>query len=150
MSNLTFFRQTRNDGGIRTGVEVDDTLLLHCFEEGNDEDDPSIAWFIDLRFEGPEFSHEAEGARAFLLDRQNMICSALAKLAEELNATGVDAGAWPLQRPLPAAGDGVSLTLVCSALRRLDGRHIGGRLTELASKWASIVSALPAEPQWVR
>lgn len=150
MSKLTFFRQARSDGGIRTGVEIDDTLLLHRFQEGSREDDPSIAWFVDVRFEGPQLPHEAEDARAFLLARRDVVASGLLQLADELKTTGIDADAWPLTRPLSDPEERVSAALVCSAIRRLDGREIAARLSDVAREWTMIIGELQAEAEWAR
>ena len=150
MSQLTFFRQARADGGVRTGVELDGDLLLHRFEEGAAEDDPGLIWFIDVGFEGEGLPHGAEAVRDFLLARASEIASALAQMSDDISRTGVDSGAWPLRRRAPATTDGVSITLTCSAIRRLEGREIANKLSELARDWAAIVGDLPAETQLTR
>ena len=40
MPNLTFYRQARIDGGIRTGIELDEDTVFEYFEEGGSEPDP--------------------------------------------------------------------------------------------------------------
>ena len=54
MPNLTFYRQKRVDGGVRTGVELDGETVASLFEEGDPERDPALLWFVDLRCEGPD------------------------------------------------------------------------------------------------
>ena len=147
MSQITFFRQARADGGIRTGVELDGNLLLHRLDEGAADDDPGLIWFIDVGFEGEGLPHEAELVRDFLLGRKSETAAALAQFSDEISATGVDSGAWPLRRRVPDSAGGVSVTLTCSAIRRLEGREIASKLSDLARDWAAIVGDLPAETQ---
>lgn len=150
MSRLTFFQQARADGGMRTGVELDGALLLHRFDEGTADDDPGLTWFIDVSFEGQRLPHESEPAREFLLARESEIAAALTQLSGEISTTGIDAGAWPLHRRTSVPPDGVSMTLTCSAIRRLEGREIAGKLSDLARDWAPIIYALPAETELAR
>jgi len=41
MPTITFFRQARNDGGVRTGIEVEGQTVLSRFE-GEEADDPAL------------------------------------------------------------------------------------------------------------
>ena len=147
MSQITFFRQARADGGIRTGVEIDGNLVLHRFDEGVYDEDPGLIWFIDLGFESQSLPREAEAVRDFLLARESETAAAIEQCSAEISATGIDSGAWPLRRRPPVSADGVSITLTCSAIRRLEGREIAKKLSELARDWAAIVGDLPVETQ---
>jgi hypothetical protein len=44
MSTTTFYRQARRDGGMRSGIDIDDNPAFMRFEEGRSEDfDPTPA-----------------------------------------------------------------------------------------------------------
>ena len=49
---LSFYRQKRQDGGIRTAVTVDGDTVLHRFQPGEGASDPALLWYVDLRCAG--------------------------------------------------------------------------------------------------
>ena len=49
MHELICFRQKRQDGGIRSGIQIDGTTHFHRFDEGTEDFDPSLLWYVDLR-----------------------------------------------------------------------------------------------------
>lgn len=142
MGTLAFFRQARVDGGIRTGVDWNDTPLLHEFEEGNEEHDPAIIWYVDVEFAGDTLPVSAEDARRWLIRRGTAVAARLNKLADELSL-GIDVASWPIRRSLEGLPRGVTGTISCSAVRRIDCRHIAERLRELARQWREIIRHLP-------
>jgi hypothetical protein len=142
MAKLAFYRQARVDGGIRTGVDRGDTPLLHEFQKGSDQDDPAIAWYVDIEFDGENLPSDPEDARIWLLRRGTAIMAALRQLSGHLSL-GIDVGAWPIKQPVPGLPRGVECTLSCSAIRRIDCRQIAERLAVLADRWRSIIRHLP-------
>lgn len=142
MSTLAFFRQARVDGGMRTGVDWDDTPLLHDFQEGSDEHDPAIIWYVDVEFVGDTLPIDAESARQWLVRRGTTVAGALRSLAEDLSL-GIDVGSWPAKRDIVGLPRGVEGLISCSAVRRVDCRHIAEHLRELAGQWRQIIRHLP-------
>ena len=63
MTKLTFYRQGRKDGGIRTGVEVNDESVLGRFEEGDKETDSALDWYVDIRCSVSKLGNDPEDAR---------------------------------------------------------------------------------------
>lgn len=142
MEKLAFYRQARADGGVRTGVDLNDTPLLHDFQKGTDDRDPTILWYVDVEFEGDALPRDAEEARQWLLRRSRSIANSLLAAADEISA-GIDVGSWPVKQSMVYLPRGVLGTVGFSAIRRVDCRQIAERLRELANQWRSIIRALP-------
>ena len=49
MPQLTFFKQMRQDGGVRTGVELDGEVVLGMYSPAPDDSDPSLVRRCPLR-----------------------------------------------------------------------------------------------------
>jgi hypothetical protein len=133
-SNLIYYRQGRVDGGIHTGVDALNEPLLESFENEApyDESDPVLAWYIEVRCKGDGLPTTVEGARAWLLQHQQLIRSGLNALAEELSV-GLDAESYPyFWRKFPLKPTEVELTLVCSAHRRSNGIGLGRQVRAFA------------------
>ena len=136
MRELTYYQQLRRDGGLRTGIDLDqETSLLSDFLDGSPElqDDPmgpALVWFVDLRCRGDELPIESEAAREWFLEHVETFREGFARLADAL--VGVDASEtirWAdFPRPIP----GVQAEIVCSATRRSDGRAFAETLREVA------------------
>jgi hypothetical protein len=142
MGTLAFFRQARVDRGMRTGVDWNETPLLHDFQEGGDEHDPAIIWYVDVEFVGDALPVDAEKARQWLVRRGTTVAAALRSLADDLSL-GIDVGSWPVKRAVVGLPRGVTGAISCSAVRRIDCRHIAERLHELADHWRQIIRRLP-------
>jgi len=134
MAKITFYRQARQDGGIRTGVDVDDATALERFEAGSTYDDPALLWYVDVRCQGKSLPNQAEGARKWLISNGALIRQSLKALADEVS-TGMDSDVWPLRRPVLHAPRGARIELACSATRRVDGREIAAVLRDIAVRW---------------
>jgi hypothetical protein len=143
MSDITFYRQYRRDNGARTAVTVDGETVLHRFDRGDEDWDPVLLWYVDLRCKGRSLPAGAEEARQWLLDNSGVIRAGLEKLADELRA-GLDVSAWPLQWRVPGTGRGVRMNVVCSVVRRLEGIEIANILRDLAAHWEELVRGLPS------
>src|SRR4051794_10597769 len=102
MASITFYRQARKDGGIRTGVDVDDNVVLQRFEAGSSDGDPSIVWYVDVRCSGRGLPATAVAARQWLLRNRPTVRRLLISLAEAL-PLGVDPGSWPVRKSVRLA-----------------------------------------------
>ncbi len=118
MSKISFYRQERWDGGIRTGIEMDGYVVMQSFAEGTDDSDPALLWYIDVRCEGAKLAAEPEKARKWFLEHAEIIRAGLRQLAGHIRA-GVDADGWPLLWPMPESPRGVRITVAVSAVERL-------------------------------
>lgn len=134
MPSLTFFRQARADGGIRTGVDVDGETVLEHFVETDREPDPALKWFVDLRCDGETLPDRSEDVRAWLLDHGALVTRAFQGLAKRLEV-GVDPDSWPAQWELPDPPPGVRITTACSSIGVIPGREIHKTVGEIADHW---------------
>src|SRR3954451_9524953 len=96
MPDLTFYRQKRVDGGVRTGIDIDGVTVCEDFEEGDEERDPALRWYVDLRCSGDSLPHDADLAREWLLEHEEMIRDGFSRYASQL-AAGADRDDYPLQ-----------------------------------------------------
>jgi hypothetical protein len=141
MKNLTFFHQKRRDGGVRTGVEVEDERILESFEPGSPVEDPRLLWWIDVRCAQKTWPAEPEEVRAWLMENAQRIKGGLETLAAELNA-GIDKD-WPAKHVVPGRA-GAKIEVFCSASRRVAGREIQNELFKLARNWQTLIAKLPS------
>jgi hypothetical protein len=144
MSMLTFYRQARADGGLRTGVDLDGVTLLETFEPGGEEHDPTLLWYLDLRCEGNDLPAEPETAQEWLRENAEAIRNGLAACADEL-AVGLDLSGedlQPYERSLPRQPDGSRLRIYVSAIRRHEARQIAGELRSLSRTWDHVLREL--------
>ena len=146
MNEMTWFRQKRVDGAIRTGIDVNDTYVFHLFENESNEPDPVLLWFVDVRCKGARLPTKPEEARKWFLEHSEIVRAALLNLAEELRA-GMDVDVPPLQRKVPGAPRGVKMSIVCSVSLRIIGLEFASVLTNIAEHWEEHIRNLPvAEP----
>ncbi len=139
MSKLSFYQQKRRDGGLRTGIDLDDERLWERFEPGDSPQDSALLWFVDVRCAGENLPAEPEAIRSWFLERGEIIRAALRELAEEL-AAGMDQD-WPLKKTIPTQ-DGTVMAIYCSVIRRLTGREISDILSALATRWPMVLRDL--------
>jgi hypothetical protein len=141
MSTITFYRQARQDGGVRTGIEIDRNTVLARFDAGGEDADPALLWYVDVECKGKSLPSDAGGARDWLIANRKAIQSALNQLAAEV-AVGIDAEAWPLHRVVPGIPGGIQVRISCSAIRRLQARDISQVLRGISTRWESYVKAM--------
>ncbi len=137
---IRFYQQQRLDGGVRTGMGLDDVQALHHFEKGSQEHDPALLWFVDLVFEGAKLPTEPEVARRWLQEQSGPIMRGLHNMAEELKLGMDDEDV--LQRRLTGLSGGVSGRVSVSALRRLPPGDLARKLNRLAKNWSKTLGAL--------
>ncbi len=134
MATITFFIQTRQDSGVRSGVDVNGNSVLTRFNAGSgDEPDPAIRWYVDVRCSGMVLPSGGDGARQWLAEHAPQIKAALLAAAQQIPA-GIDPGDWPY-RYESKIGAARKISIVCSAVRQVDARELGGILKDLAKNW---------------
>lgn len=141
MPSISFFRQLRRDGGIRTGVDVDGDTVLSQFEAGQriDEPDPSLEWYVDVRCDGARLPHTPEAARQWLLRAEAPIRNALEAMAASVPA-GIDQGPWPIKHKFRIGSGAARGEVVCSAVRRVSAQNVADVLRNVAKHWRAYVS----------
>lgn len=143
MAGLTFFRQERVDGGIRTGIMLGGTTVLERFEGKGDEYDPSLAWSIDLRCNGLSLPTTANDARNWFLAHEAEIREGFMRYADQLGAGSDPTGIFLLEwSDFPNPPPGVAMKIVCGALRRVDALYLASRLKFVGEYWATLVGEL--------
>ncbi len=154
MAKLVFYRQKRYDGGIRTGIELDNRPIAEHFdEEGMEsERDPALLWFVDVRCEGAGIPDDPDAAEDWLIDRSGTIREGLRRFADRLRVgadTDIYCLTWNEFDGLPAD---VHMMIACSAIRRIDARMMSSILNEIADKWDEIIQEidLPQEVEDLR
>lgn len=149
MPQLTFYRQKRRDGGVRTGIDVDGETLLHEFRDGSEDIDPALQWWADVRCKGARLPTEPSAAREWFLAHAEPIQAGLKTLAAEIRP-GVDFDAWPVLWKMPKPPRGTQITIACCASQRLPARKIAAMLAELADTWRETIQGLPEAAAFLR
>ena len=142
MPTITFYRQQRADGGIRTGIDVDGDTVFAAFEPGNGDHDPALLWYVDVAVSGPALTTDPDGARAWLLQHEGAIADLISNAAAGVPA-GSDPDDWPMQFSGALDAD-VSVRISCSAVRRVEARQIGGILRGVGAGWRHHIESLAA------
>jgi hypothetical protein len=146
LSGLTFYRQKRVDSGIRTGVELGQTPIWEQFDPGEDERDPSLLWYVDVRFDGPGVPTEVEQVGHWLLSTKGIIEGGLASFADQLRRVGADKDDYPMiWSGFPEINDGVVRAIACSAVRRIDSRKLAEILDDVRVHWTDWIEAMISE-----
>jgi hypothetical protein len=146
MRRVSFFRQKRKDGGIRTGVDVGQDTVLSRFNAGAEESDPTLIWYVDVRAEGPTLPQTGEEAREWFVSQKEVVQQALVSFADELS-TGLDVSDAPVKRVVSlGTGNGrkTTLSVVVSAVRRSEAIKLSKVLTDIARNWEAYVQDLVA------
>jgi hypothetical protein len=141
MAELTFYHQVRTDGGERTGIDNESGPLLHYFQEGSEEFDPRLLWYVDVRCSGEELPREPRAARDWFLKNSKFFVEHLKQVAANLGP-GFDADYLPYQEEIEDAPDGARARIVISAARRLVARKIPSELRDVAERWTQLLDRL--------
>ena len=142
MSKVRFYRQARSDGGVRTGIGIDDQPVLHEFRPGSDESDPALLWYVDLALEGKGLPLEAEEARAWLLECADPITTSLRTAARRLEIGLDDSVEWPYRIQLTGLPRGIRSEIRISGVRGLAEGELASHLIELAETWQAVLEQL--------
>jgi hypothetical protein len=154
MPKLTFYRQKRFDGGIRTGLEwgfefdatsEGDATLLERFEPGDEDRDPSLLWFVDIRCDGPGVPRLLEEAPRWFLSTKPVIDDGLARFADHLRRVGSDLDDYPLEWSEFPNADDVERKIVCSANRRIECRELAEILDDVRDHWSEWIEEMIEE-----
>ena len=142
MAKLTFYRQKRLDGAIRTGVELDGDPIADRYEGGEGERNPILLWFVDLRCDGPGIPDDPDDAFQWLFDQAPVIRDGFARYAEVLGV-GADMDLYALTwSDFSGVPEGVSMTIACSGTRRVDARELARIVAEIGDRWEEILRTL--------
>jgi hypothetical protein len=130
------------DGGVRTGIELDGDTVYGLFEEGEDECNPALLWYVDLRCQGSKLPETARGARKWLIDHAKMISNGFSKCAVDIRA-GIDPDIYPLfWDKFSDIPESIQLTIAISAIRRVNAIEMSKVVAEIDSRWIEIVRSL--------
>jgi hypothetical protein len=143
MPAITFYRQFRRDGAMRTGVEVDGESALMQFDEGEDfrdDPDPRLVWYVDVSFRGGSLPRDGGAARRWLLRHEGGIVRTIHALAKSVRQ-GIDASDWLLRKEAKIGS--VKLAITCSVVRRLEAQRVAEILLDVADNWSARLTALP-------
>jgi len=143
MPTLTFHRQKRADDGVRTGVEVDGRTLAEDFQEGSEEHDPALLWYIDLRCEGDSLPTETESVLDRFRRESEALTSVLHSAADEIGA-GVDSESLPHQSKFHDRVPDAVIQVAVSAMRRVASRNVAEELHRIADDWQNALDAITA------
>ena len=135
MPNITFFHHERADDGRRTGLSVDGRRdeELELFDPGDEEEDfdPTIRWYIDVRMPVATPFQTRSEVLAWFNSNQEIIRSAIEHAAEKLESgMDSDGAPWSFTMNSPAGPVRVSI----SAQRRLDSLQISKHLHTLLDR----------------
>jgi hypothetical protein len=143
MAQIVYFKQAREDGGVRTGIEFEELTYYETFENEAKERDPALRWWLDVRCEVNRPVEGPEEARQWLLEHGDFIRRGLKAFAEKLSV-GLDRDYYPVQCEIPGPPEKARAVIVCSVGRRAAGREIGEVLLQIADRWEQEVKGLAA------
>jgi hypothetical protein len=138
MASITFFQQARADGGVRTGIDVDGSTVLESFEEGAEEYDPTLLWYVDLRCKSDSLPKTGAGAQKWLREHSDVIRRGFRSAAEKVQV-GFDHSIRPFEYSIPKPPPDAEMRVVVSAVRRMEARSMAGELRRIARQWESLI-----------
>jgi hypothetical protein len=148
MPGLKYFKNARSDGGIRTGVALDDDVVLEEFKEGR-EPDPALLWYVDVVFESDDIPADIEAVRQWLLRQRSWLATALEEIASKLEI-GVDQDWSPFSYVLGHAPRGIKATLSGAAMKTVRVVDFAEHLRHIKDQWTRDMRRLkhPAPSSW--
>ena len=149
MPTLTYYKNVRNDGGVRTGVGLNGETVLEDFVEGRQEPDPILVWYVDLLFESSKVPKEAEAIRAWLATMGNYVKQGLDEIATKMEV-GIDQQWNPFSYPLLRTPTGVKITMSGAAMNRVRIEDFAQHLREIKQEWDKSLRRLksPIPSSW--
>jgi hypothetical protein len=142
MATIWYYKNVRFDGGVRTGLDVNDDRIFQEFRSGSEAEDPSLLWFVEVQCEGTSLPTEPDAAREWFLRHTPTTRAKLADVADRLTV-GIDELSMPFVQSWTDASEHVTFRIRCSAIRRLSGLEIARHLREVAANLESEIRALP-------
>ena len=148
MPKFSVYRQERNDGGSRIGISFDDESDWQMFEPGPTDDDPTLRWYVDVRGEGDGVPGDSADLYDWLcgVEIAELVRTEACTFAAQL-ATGIDQAAWPVRHVVANPPEGMRLSLVTSAVRRIDAVEIADIVRRFAEDWPDLLERLSPVPQ---
>ncbi len=144
MPEFLFYHQQRVDHGLRTGLEIDAQTVMEDFIPGDQDEDPALLWYFDVRGRGADLPSDAEAVRDWLLERESDFGAVLRSASEQLRA-GVDHDGWPFRISFPDVLPGLELIVTGSAIRRIDAVAMSRLLAGAADRWSALLHSLNPE-----
>lgn len=141
MAKLVLYRQARNDGGVRTGIDVDESAALEDFVDGNGDHDPALKWYIDVRCEGEQLPPDPIAAWKWFSVNASYFRAALGEVADHLEL-GLDSEILPFQKQFCGPDAGVAVEIAISAVRRMQAREVAREIRALADGWEVLLASL--------
>jgi len=141
MNRISFYRQARSDGGVRSGVDVNGGQAWSIFEPGAGDPDPALEWYVDIEWSGSSLPTDADEAKALLLAQEPRVSAACEALASRLEV-GIDAEPAPFTQSFDAGLSGVKAGVYCSAVHRVSGRDMGRNLKFIGTSWSRLLKQL--------
>ncbi len=148
MTEITFYRQQRRDGSIRSGLELNGEPqfgLIQSWPSETSDDDLSMVldWYIDLTIQSPNpiDSSDPDQTKNELLKLQASIQHGLNQLANSMGA-GVDFESPVLWKNFPELSDGYEIELVCRASNRISSRQLMNEIHGFAHHWLEYLGSL--------
>ena len=139
MAKVVFFRNARQDGGFRTGIEVDGDTIWHHFVPGSEDADPALLWWVDVTCEG-DLPSDPDAARQWMLSQADLVRSYLKQAADDIDPVGFDVELQPFRRNYISGG--VRVEIATSAHRRIEAREMGAVLRDLSDRWGELLQEL--------
>lgn len=139
MTEITFYRQKRRDGSVRSGLHATGPYDLENFEKGPEQlaDDPCahvLDWFIDLQLQSPRQMDDAEAARDELLSHADEITAGLNRMVDEIGV-GLDSNRPVVWQNFPELPTGYSCRLNCSISLKYRGMPYMDLLRDFVGRW---------------
>ena len=144
MATLTFYHHARVDGGRGTGIEINDCSTLEYFEVESEEFNPSLLWYVDLSCDGENLPTEAETGRRWFLDNEEALVGIVLEVAEAVEV-GFDVEIRPFHQVFEDRPAGTRVSVLVSAIHRLQAREVAQELREMAHNLRSLLERLVSE-----
>lgn len=141
MATIKFFYQERYDGGVRTGIGVNDEMVLHRFLPGDEDSDPALLWYLDVVFKGDSLPAGSDEAKQWLCDQSDTIKRELLQAAEHL-VVGLDVGPDTRYRATLVLMDSATGEIMISGARSLSERELADKVRSVAASWDEIMTTL--------
>ena len=142
---ITFFRQSRRDGGLRTGIDLNDELVYGNYV-GPEDFDPVLDWYVDFQFSGPSVPGDRKRIKRWLISRSDEVRRVLRQQIAELRS-GIDHEALPVVSEHRGKNSDDRLVIRVSASNRAASREIPRIFRDFEKHWSDEIRALPlAQP----